>query len=531
MDCTVCHTPIPDGRRFCLSCGADASDPGVSTRQRAAIRELHETLKSAVEGHYRIVDMLGRGGMGAVFLAEDLRLGRMVAIKVLRAELADEASVVGRFTREARIAAGLDHPNIIPIYAVEQAGDFHYFVMKHVSGRTLDELLQGTPLPVEQTREILCQAADALAHAHERGIVHRDVKPSNIMLDDQGRVLLMDFGISKALESGTQYTSTGQMIGTPRYVSPEQALGGALDGRSDQYSLAIVGYEMLTGSLPLTGDSVHVLMYKHVHEMPAPVRSVRAEVPPAVSNALQRALAKKPEQRFPTMQEFAAAIAPEGRLRSGELRSLVDSGDRTVRSAQLPVSPARTGGRSRWRGPAAAAVSLLVLGGLGLAVMRAREGGSQEPSPAASAPRTLPVPPTTGLPKAESTAMTVPALDTTPAGPVPESRRQPPRAPATPAQRPAAERQTAPSSRASATPTPSTTAAKVGYLTINAVPYGTVSVDGVEVGDTPIVRHELPPGPHKVEVARDGFRTERLDVTITASNEVRLSRSLVKAGQ
>ena len=121
MNCTFCQTPIPDGRRFCLACGADASDPGVSTRQRAAVRELHETLKAAVEGRYRIVDMLGRGGMGAVFLAEDLRLGRMVAIKVLRPELADESTVVGRFIREARIAASLDHPNIIPIYAVEQA--------------------------------------------------------------------------------------------------------------------------------------------------------------------------------------------------------------------------------------------------------------------------------------------------------------------------------------------------------------------------------------------------------------------------
>ena len=200
-----------------------------------------------MEGHYKVTDMLGRGGMGAVFLAEDLRLGRTVAIKVLRPELAGEGSYVGRFEREARIAARLDHPNIIPIYAVEEVDGLHYFVMKYIIGKSLDELLIGEPWPVEHCRQILWQAACGLGHAHQRGVIHRDVKPSNIMIDEAGRAIITDFGISKALLQETQYTNTGQMVGTPRYLSPEQAQGIPADGRSDQYSLAVVGYQMPRG--------------------------------------------------------------------------------------------------------------------------------------------------------------------------------------------------------------------------------------------------------------------------------------------
>ena len=209
--------------------------------------------------------------------------------------------------------------------------------MKHVAGRTLDEVLHGTPLPVEQAREILCLAADALGHAHRRGIVHRDVKPSNIMLDEQGRVLLMDFGISKALESGTQYTSTGQMIGTPRYMSPEQALGGTLDGRSDEYSLGIVGYEMLVGSLPFSGDSVHVLMYKHVHETPASVRASARTCPPRCPTPCSGRWPRSPSsasRRWRSSRPRSPSrVAPERRA-AGAGRE----GRPTVRSGPVEVS-------------------------------------------------------------------------------------------------------------------------------------------------------------------------------------------------
>ena len=317
MTCSFCHAPLLEQTRYCLTCGADLSDPSVSTHQRIAVKELFEVLHAAVKDRYRVADMLGRGGMGAVFLAEDLRLGRMVAIKILRPELADDSSFVRRFERESRIAARLDHPNIIPVYAVEQFEDFHYFVMKYVAGKSLDELLTGKPLPVEEARQILWQAACGLGHAHQRGVIHRDVKPSNIMLEDGGRVIITDFGISKALQSDTQYTSTGQLVGTPRYISPEQVRGMELDGRSDQYSLAVVGYQMLIGRLPLIAQTVHALMFKHVYEVPTAARVARPEIPLEISDALQRALSKQPDERFPTMEAFAAAFWPDRPKGSG----------------------------------------------------------------------------------------------------------------------------------------------------------------------------------------------------------------------
>ena len=202
MFCAICGTSLDEQSRFCSTCGANLSDPDLSTRQRLVVKELFEALRAAVEGRYQVLDMLGRGGMGAVFLAKDLRLDRQVAIKVLLPEVADEPGFVGRFEREARIAARLDHNNIIPIYEVEQVGDFHYFAMKYVAGKALEDMLTGKPLPVSQAREILWQACQGLGHAHQRGVIHRDVKPSNIMVEEgEGRVIITDFGISKAVQS------------------------------------------------------------------------------------------------------------------------------------------------------------------------------------------------------------------------------------------------------------------------------------------------------------------------------------------
>ena len=271
---------------------------------------------------------------------------------MLRPELAIEGSFVGRFEREARIAARLDHPNIIPIYAVEEVAGLHYFVMKYIAGKSLDELLMGSgAMPVEHCRQILWQVACGLGHAHQRGVIHRDVKPSNIMIDESGRAVITDFGISKAMAQDTQYTSTGQLIGTPRYVSPEQAQGSSVDGRSDQYSLAVVGYQMLTGRLPLIADSVHALMYKHIYEVPTSAQSVRAEIPTGVSDALQRALAKNPDDRFPTMEEFATALWPERPVSVGQPTPTIASFPSLARLIRRQPRPApvpwrrRRGGR------------------------------------------------------------------------------------------------------------------------------------------------------------------------------------------
>lgn len=534
MVCTYCHTPLAEQSRFCPICGASLSDPALSTRQRAALKDLFDAVKLAVEDRYRVSEMLGRGGMGAVFLAEDLRLGRMVAIKVLRPELAEESASVARFQREVRIAALLDHPNIIPVYAVEEVGDLHYFVMKYLRGNSLDELLQEQLLPVEQSRRILWQAARGLGHAHRRGVIHRDVKPSNIMVDENGQAVITDFGISKAVHSNTHYTSTGQMLGTPQYLSPEQARDLPADGRSDQYSLAVVGYQMLVGRPPVVAETVHSLLYKHIYEVPTPARAARPEVPADLSDALQRALSKKPEERFGTLEEFADAVWTESVTHKGRF---TPTEEREARKAPRSSTPAqaRTVNIHRRRLKAAVAGVVLVMAVMGLvvAVLRGRGGeppviksevqtaaGSGPISP--DSPGTREQAPTTGV-----IPLTLPPDSVSPESaatsvlpPVPPKPRVPPRArKLAPAGPPVGARDTA---------APQALVPSVGYVTINAVPYGTVSIDGVEIGDTPIVRYELAPGRHVIRIMREGFRTDSTTTTITPGNEVRLSRPLVE---
>jgi serine/threonine protein kinase len=532
VSCSHCDSPLPEGSRFCMTCGADLSDPSVSTRTRAAAKELFEAIKIAVQGRYNVSDLLGRGGMGAVFLAEDLRLGRTVAIKVLRPDLATEGSFIGRFEREARIAAKLDHPNIIPIHSVEEVDGVHFFVMKYVAGKSVEELLSGQPWAIEHCRQVLWQAACGLGHAHQRSVIHRDIKPSNIMIDESGRAMITDFGISKALQQDTQYTSTGQVVGTPRYVSPEQAQGLPLDGRSDQYSLAVVGFQMLTGRLPLIAETVHALMYKHIYEVPPTVHSLRPEVPEDLSAALERALKKEPTERFATMEDFATAIWPERPVRAGLPTPTV--------GAFAPL--ARLMPRRRKINPAVLS-TLAVSAALAVAFLLGRrspgpppttESGTAAPVESAvslpdvgaqgasgdSSTAVTPTPDPVVPPTRESTAVLAPGPPTTTDVPAPPK--------ATPARRP---RRTAPATPPPAVaPVPPATPA-LGFVTINALPYGTVTIDGVEVGDTPIVRRGLSPGEHTVSITRPGYRTEKLTVTVTAENEVRVSRSLLKAGE
>lgn len=504
-----------------MACGADASDPTGGDAQRAALKELFDSLQVAVEGRYRVTDMLGRGGMGAVFLAEDLRLGRRVALKVLRPELAEDPEFVHRFEREARIAAGLDHSNIVPVYSVEQVGKFHYFTMKYVSGKPLDQVLADEPLPTDEARRILTEAAAGLGHAHQRGVIHRDIKPPNLMLDDSGRVLITDFGISKALRAEIQYTSTGQMVGTPNYLSPEQAQSLPVDGRSDQYSLACVGYRMVVGRLPFTADSVHALLYKHIHVTPVPARDARRGVPDDLSDALERALAKDPAHRFPSMEEFAAAVSGEPRPPGMSPRP----------------APPRQAGRRRVL-VIAASIAALVVGAVSVA--RWHAGQPETADISAESRRGQAQPPQSILDTAVGTPPATPSVgsDTATAAitssppPAPPPRAVADTGPNRTAKPPEPKRRPArPSGTARAgPPTPATTVpppSAAGYLTVNSTPYGTVSIDGVEAGDTPVVGRELPPGQHKVRITREGFQPETTTVTITTGNEVRLSRTLV----
>src|SRR5438128_6376392 len=311
VECIHCHTPLPENSRYCFACGADVSG-GDAAPSTSSVDVLRERLQRLIEGQYEIERLLGKGGMAAVFLAHDLTLEREVAIKVLPPDVAQDEQVVRRFQQEAKTAAKLDHPNIIPIYRVESEGGLNYFVMKYISGTSLEDLLEKRqPLAFDHIQRVLWEAACALGHAHQRGVVHRDVKPANIMFDHHGSVMLTAFGISKALQAATGFTATGMIIGTPHYMAPEQAKGQTVDGRADQYSLGIGGYRMRTSELPLTAGAVHTIIYKHIYEEPPLASTKRPGIPGALTVAISRALAKEPDQRFPTMEDFATAVWPE----------------------------------------------------------------------------------------------------------------------------------------------------------------------------------------------------------------------------
>ena len=272
---------------------------------------LRDRLIAAIGEHYIIESELGRGGMAAVFQALDVRLNRRVAIKLLPPDMAFNASVRSRFLREAQMAAQLTHPNVVPIYMVDESDGLVYYVMALVDGDSAATLLaRHGSLPADQVRRIVGEVADALDYAHRQGVVHRDIKPDNILLDRvTGRPMVTDFGIARAAAEESRLTVTGIAVGTPAYMSPEQAMGERdVDGRSDIYSLGIVAYQMLAGETPFRATNTPSMLMKHVSEPPPPLHSKRSDLPPSLVSAVERALAKRPEDRWTSAAEFRDAI-------------------------------------------------------------------------------------------------------------------------------------------------------------------------------------------------------------------------------
>jgi serine/threonine protein kinase len=275
-------------------------------------------LQEAVAGRYSLERELGRGGMGIVILARDVALDRLVAIKLLPPDLAAIPERRERFLQEARTAAGLSHPNIVPIHAVEERGGLVYFVMGFVDGETLRERIERVgPLSPREVMRMVQEVAWALSYAHQRDVVHRDIKPENIMLErDTGRAMVTDFGIAQV--RGSDSLEPGKVMGTARYISPEQAAGEAVDGRSDLYSLGATAFFALTGRAPFEAVSVPALLAKHVAEPAPAVTTIRSEVPAKLSAVIARCLEKSPDARFPSGESLAEVV---GELRGRDLRA------------------------------------------------------------------------------------------------------------------------------------------------------------------------------------------------------------------
>ena len=399
----------------------------------------HETLSD----RYEIEALLGQGGMAEVYRGTDLLLHRTVAIKVLSPRLAEDGAFLARFRREAQAAAGLNHRNIVGIFDTGSDGDRHFIVMEYVEGPTLADVLRdGGALQADRAAEIAKGICEALSFAHRSGLVHRDIKPGNIMVSGTGEVKLTDFGIARAATSDN-LTKTATVLGTATYFSPEQARGERVDQRSDVYSLGVVLYEMLAGRPPFGGDSAVAIAYKHVQETPPPISSITQEVPRPVEAVVAKAMAKEPKARYQSASEFGADLS---RLLVGEmplvLAATVPLDPRTTqevtpeatearpelerpapapapvpsrKSVEPPLAGARTAGGRRTSGRAfwpAVLFGIAALAGLALilAFLLGREPGRTPSTATGTSPATTEPSPT---PSASSTASSTTETETT----------------------------------------------------------------------------------------------------------------------
>ncbi|HEX7704357.1 MAG TPA: serine/threonine-protein kinase, partial [Kofleriaceae bacterium] len=321
MNCPYCQAVLAPDARFCPSCGKAAQATTPEPAASGPLRAQNEMIGREIAGRFRILSLLGEGGMGAVYRGEQISLRRAVAIKVLRPELSANQALLARFSREAEAVAKLDHPNSVKVYDFGQDADGSLFIaMELIDGKSLREVLGAAgPLPPVRAFNIVLQVAASLVDAHAVNIVHRDLKPDNVMLVDKGRqkdvVRVLDFGIAKLRDDSraTQQamTQAGDMLGTPQYMAPEQIKGEAIDGRTDIYALGCMLYEMVTARLPFEAPSIMAMLSKHLMEMPPPPSQRRPDlqISPAIDHVVMAALQKDPNARPANMEHYAEMLA------------------------------------------------------------------------------------------------------------------------------------------------------------------------------------------------------------------------------
>jgi len=310
MECPHCHSKIGEDSQFCSKCGSavrPALEGQPSFTKTMSTPGPKVKIGSLLADKYQIQNEIGRGGMGVVYKAEDMKLRRTVAIKFLPPELNSYPEARERFVQEARAAAALSHPNICTIHEVDESEDKPFIVMEYVEGENLREKIKKSRLPIEEALAIAVQTAEGLEKAHQKGIVHRDIKSANIMVTESGQAKIMDFGLAK-LRGGSSFTKEGATLGTVAYMSPEQARGEKVDGRTDIWSLGVVLYEMLTGELPFRGERDVSLLYSIVHEEPKSVKDKKPPVPPELQRVIERALDKNPDSRYQTAAQMKKDI-------------------------------------------------------------------------------------------------------------------------------------------------------------------------------------------------------------------------------
>jgi eukaryotic-like serine/threonine-protein kinase len=356
------------------------------------------TQRTVLGGRYRVEDELGRGGMATVFRGTDTVLGRPVAVKVLASQYASDADFVSRFRREAQAAARLNHPNLVSVYDTGTDDGIHFIVMEYVEAKTLaDYLAGGGRIMPERAMEIAESVCEALSVAHAHGIIHRDIKPGNIMITTRGDAKVMDFGIARVVSGADTVAHTAAVLGTASYLSPEQAQGQPVDQRSDIYSLGVVLYEMVTGRPPFSGDSAVMVASKHVLEQPTPPSKPNPDVSPALEAVIMKALAKNPDNRYQDADEMRADLERARLGQPVQATPLLPEEARTQvidpsgpPTQVLPPGAAEEERRNRWWIPALIVLAILAVLGAGLFLVASTLLGN-------NAATKVPVPSVTGL--------------------------------------------------------------------------------------------------------------------------------------